>query len=349
MEAQNIPGKYIDKPSKNGYMYKEITVPDLLQLIKNGQKFFKGYWINGKEEEDNQIRDEVINNITFEDCEFFGMGVYNTVIKNCTFIDCETGFFSFRNNSVIDSYSDQVLLDFFSDIQFNTFDNVKGNIIDGIGFNTFNKNNVFRNMNFDGFTGILYQDAFSNGMALKWENNFFYNTVVSLDAIAKLCDKAKYVWNGSNDWNQSEEREIIEDIVSEWNGPDNFVIDMNNMNKTSKINLVASMFTKLCKGNMFIVYDNSKISPDSTIDFYTISNPLPIKIVSDDGQIVDTNKIKNLNIKVSFNPNFKNMGELNYLLYDGKNFEYLYEDDCDITNPKNNSCKKLIKLYQSKN
>ncbi|MBR5370494.1 MAG: hypothetical protein IK137_04245 [Bacilli bacterium] len=343
MEDLNTLQKYRDKPSKNGYMYKVIKVPTLLWLIKRGKKYFKGYWVEGKEEEENEIENTIIEGITFEDCEFYGINVGNTVIKNCSFIDCETGFLYFHHNSVIDCYSDQVLLDFFTNIRFNTFDNVKGNTIKGVGFNTFNKNNVFRNMNLDGFTGMLYQEAFTEGMALKWQNNFFHNTSISIDTISKLCDDARFIWNGSNDWEQSEEREIIEDVVSEWNGPDNFIIDMSNMSKSGKINLVASLFTKLCKGNMFIVYEDYEISSKSTIDFHTINNPLPIKIISSDGNIVDTSKMMDINIKTSFDPNFKSRNTLRYLLYDGKDLEYLYTDDYDITNPKNHSCKKLIK------
>ena len=331
--------------NKNGEKYVKISVTEFLRLIKNGKKHFKGYWIDGKGQDDNQIDNEVIDCITFEDCEFYGMSVIKSIIKNCSFIDCETGFFYFHNNSVIDSYSDQVLIDFFSDVQFNTFDNVKGNIIHENGFNTFNKNNVFKNMNFDGFTGIFLQDAFSEGMALKWENNYFYNTSVSLDAISKLCDEARFMWNGSNDWDQSEEREIIEDVFVERNGPDNFVIDMKNMSKTSKINLVANIFTKLCKGNMSIVYEDNKISPNSTIDFHSINNPLPIKIVSSDGNIVDTSKMMDINIKTPFKPNFKVLGELSYLLYDGKSLEYLYTEDHDITNKNNHVCRQLVKKY----
>lgn len=182
-------------------------------------------------------------------------------------------------------------------------------------------------------------------MALKWENNYFYNTSVSLDAISKLCDEARFMWNGSNDWDQSEEREIIENFVSEWNGPDNFIIDMKNMSKNSKINLVAYIFTKLCKGNMFIVYENNKISPNSTIDFHSINNLLPIKIVSSDGNIVDTSKMMDMNIKTPFKPNFKVLGELSYLLYDGKSLEYLYTEDHDITNKNNHVCRQLVKKY----
>ena len=343
MEDMRMPEKYLDKPSKNGYMYKEISVPKLLQLIKNGKKYFKGYWIDGKEHKEGYIENKVIDNITFEDCEFYGITVGNSIIKNCTFIDCETGFFYFHHNRVIDSYSDQVLLDFFTNVRFNTFDNVKGNIIKGYGFNSFNKNNVFRNMNFDGFVGALYQEAFKGGLALKWENNFFYNTSVSLDAISKMCDETRFVWNGSNDWDHSKEREIVEDVVSEFSGPDNFVIDMSNMSKAGKMNLVASIFTKLCKGNMFLVFNGREFSPESTIDFHTVSNPLPIKIISNNGNNVDTSKIMDINLKVPFKPNFERMNTLNYLLYDGKDLEHLYNEDCDITNSKNHYCKKLIK------
>lgn len=314
---------------------KEISVTDLFKLIDKGEKSFKGYFVDGKEKEDSWIKGKTIEDLTFEDCGFYGIQVVNNTFRNCSFIDCDTGFFTFHNNRLFDIDSDRVVLDFFSDIQFNTFENVKGNIVHETGFNTVNKNNEFINMNFDGFTGIFYRNAFIDGGALSWIDNSFRNTSISLDAISKLSEEARFIWNGSDDWNQSRSIEIVEDVLSEWNGPDGFIIDMEKMNKSAKINLVAGLFTKLCKGRMRINYDGVKISPKSTVEFYTVPNPSPIKIISSDGGLIDRNKMKNINITTPFIPNFAPMGDLSHLLYDGRNLEYLYTEDCDITNPKN--------------
>lgn len=52
-----------------------------------------------------------------------------------------------------------------------------------------------------------------------------------------------------------------------------------------------------------------------------------------------------INIKTPFKPNFKVLGELSYLLYDGKSLEYLYTEDHDITNKNNHVCRQLVKKY----
>lgn len=329
--------------TKKGNKYKEITVTKLSELLKNGQTLFEEYWINGKGETNNLVKDLVIENITFNDCIFHGVEIVNNEVNNTTFVDCEFGFCWIYNNRVSASHSEQVLLDFFSNIQFNTFDRVTGNIRHENGFNTFNKNNVFRNMDFDGFTGIFYRDAFGKEGALSWDNNFFYNTTITLDAIAKLSDEARFIWNGRSTWDLSEERELSGEDVSEWDGPDSFVLDMGNMSKNGKINLVANIFTKLCKGKMIIAYEGYNVSNKSVVEFNTISNPLPIKIISNTGDIIDISRIKDINISTSFIPNSQEIGESDYLLYDGKLLEPMYVNGCDITNQKYHICRQLIK------
>lgn len=346
--------KELDMPTKKGLKYEEINVRRFIELIYNGKKHFEGYWIKGKGEKYNLIENEIIRDITFDDCMFHGVRALGNTIINCSFIDCDFSWCYIHRNRVIDSYSDSILIEDFSNVQFNTFDNLKGNMDHLTGFNTFNKNNVFRNMNMDGFTGIFFEDAFAGG-ALRWCNNFFYNTTISIDAIAKLSEEAKYIWNGAGDWDLSEERTIVEEneddeyawnrggFVTSWNGADEFIIDIENMSKVGKINLVANLFTKFCRGSMFVINKDYEISPESTIEFYTVPNPFPIKIVSSDGNTVDISKMKDIDIHIPFKPNYEAICWKKFLSYDGRELEYLYKGDSDITNQKKYLCAQFVK------
>lgn len=299
-----------------------------------------------------------IKNIDFEDCEFidveFGeVFIINCTFKNCKFIRCIHGDSNIKNNKFIDCYFEDI--SFFNNLTFtyNLFDRVKGNICcyhanecDG---------NIFKDMDFTGFLPFYIKPD----KDIIWRKNYFINTTVSLDALKKISDNVNKICDSNvspkylrvcmgeecqfdpysfsfdkTAYNYIENTPRVVEIEGEI--IHGVKIDLTQASRISKLNIVASVFTKNQICDAVIASDNNGYVDKSFLDYYTIPNPRPIRIVDNRGYVLNDGVIKNMNFSLDDLENFVcDVSKLKNLSYTSNN---------DLENLDNYSCKSLIKV-----
>ncbi len=325
---------------------KEITIIELLDSIAktSGNEYtFENIRISGAKDS-IKVKNRVFENITFRNCSFKYSVMEECQIINCIFIDCSFFDFSLCNNIIMDTEVSGVQFVNNSCIEGNIFDGVKGNLDEKQHYIS-NAHNYFKNMDFSGFLPAYTNSNFSD-CDICCNQNYFYNTKVSIEAIEKLSKRAKKMWKKESASDQNLWRNIFECEnlygdksleVAELLVPGNFVIDLGNMDYEEKLNLVASLLVNHFNGSFLRVYKNCMLSEDSIHSFYSTPNPSPARIVDSRGYTLKDGVIKDLNIRVNYDP--KN-DKWYYDSYDGANLGICAEEN-SLHNPNNFECKAL--------
>ena len=329
---------------------KKINVQELINRINNKEHAFENISID-KIKNLCDIKNQVFENLIFKNCSFNYLNIAGCRIINCQFIDCRFFDTALCDNVIKDTKVLGVQFSNNSYIERNIFDAVVGNL-DKKQHYISSINNYFKNMDFSGFLPAYTNTNFSD-CDICCNQNYFYNTKVSIEAIERLSERAKKMWKKGNNTTQEIWRNIIESKdsddknqleVTELLVPGKFLIDLRNMDAKEKLNLVASVLTNHFNGSFFRVYNNFILSEDSFHSFYSTPNPLPARIVDSRGYELKDGVIKNINIKVNYNS--KNDNGF-YDLYDGINLGTCSEEN-SLLNPNNYEfkcrCKELIKI-----
>lgn len=327
---------------------KKISSKEFLNSISkmnNKEYTFENIAINGQESL-MKIENQVFKNIIFKNCSFKYLHILGCKIIDCQFIDCRFFDTSLCDNVIMNAKVSSIQFSNNTHIERNIFDAVEGNL-DNKQHYISNINNYFKNMDFSGFLPAYTNTNYSD-CDICCNQNYFYNTKVSVEAIERLSERAKKLWKKENNTHQGLWRSIIEREgtnyenqleVMELLAPGQFLIDLRNMDSIEKLNLVASVLTNHFNGSFFRVYKGDILSEDSIHSLYSTPNPLPARIVDSRGYYLKDGVIKNLNIKVNYDPKYDNDF---YDFYDGINLGTCLDEN-NLQNPDNYECKALIK------
>ena len=293
----------------------------------------------------SKFENYIFENIIFKNVDFIAANFNQCSFINCSFIECLFFDTDIIKNNFIKCYFDNIIIGNNASLVQNRFEQVTGNI------GRFNaqaqENNYFFNMNFDGFIS-LYSDILPSGTKkISCRRNYFKNTTISLSALEALSNTTDILVGAYKDFSNRFNRLIecetdgnnVYDVrhmigtLDYYNG-----IDMKNMSHESRLNLIASVFTKYHIGelyNIIEIQDNS-FKGNQLLHHYTIDNPLPIIVVNDKGHILKNRVIEDINYKIN-NP----VKWYEFCLTPGE--QILKYNNNNLLNPDNYTCKKLIK------
>lgn len=293
----------------------------------------------------NTFENITFENVTFKNVDFIAAIYNHCLFTKCSFIDCLFFDTEIVNNNFVECHFNDVNITNNSSLVQNRFEQVTGNI------NSFTaqgqENNYFINMNFDGFTSLYTSVRKSGVKIISTRRNFFKNTTISLSTLDSLSKTVDWLVGAYRDFNNTYLRIIdcntsndnIIDVSNRYGTLDYYNgIDLKNMSHESKLNLIASVFTKYHLGECYNIVSGCGNSFESKqlLNHYTIDNPLPIIIVNDKECVFD-GVIEDINYRVN-----------NPLLY----YEFCltpgeqiidYNHSNSLLNSNNYSCKKNIK------
>lgn len=303
-----------------------------------------------------------IDSCVFEDVSFINV-CFTLIFSNCTFINCK-----FINCHYYDSYikSNKFIACYFDEVSYfnnldmvgNTFERVTGNI----AFFAANSchSNIFKDMDFTNFLPYyISKESYAH-----WYHNYFINTIINVDKLAEITKGLEKVYSGiyqtvnhrlylskvplmnpatgdGNPYVFDFPYDIkLPNVVEFMDGvTDQICIDISSMNDVARLNFIANIFTNYQKGQKLMAHDGSTVLDRSFFHHYTVPNPRPAIFVNKRGYILNSKVIQD----VCFTGT-ESRTQNGFDYYDGNSlFGDRYNDESNILDPDNYSCRALIR------